>query len=318
MRVALIGGVSSSLVTLEKLVQHELEISHVFGFSPDNTELVSGYQNLAPICESKSIAFTPFKKINDHISDIEALEVDFLFVVGISQLVDKRIIDSPKVGAIGFHPTKLPRGRGRAPIAWLVKEVQDGAATFFLLEEEADAGAIVAQQDFSVEAHDTAASVESKTLDAMHIALDNMLPSLKAGEWHPVAQNEAYATEFGARRPEDGLIEWHNSASDIDRLVKASSAPHPGAFTFYQNQKVEVLESRPEHTLKIKGVVGRVLKACDNELLVQTGNGLIWVVISTHASAIRVGQKLGYDVELELYQLKQEMLELKKCMEMNR
>ena len=39
---------------------------------------------------------------------------------------------------IGFHPTALPRGRGRAALAWLILKRENGAATFFELRDGVD------------------------------------------------------------------------------------------------------------------------------------------------------------------------------------
>ncbi|MEZ7206967.1 methionyl-tRNA formyltransferase [Pseudoalteromonas sp. DY56-GL79] len=314
MKVVLIGGVNSSAITLDKLREHKLDIVRVFGFEPINTELVSGYRNLGSICSSNNISYTPFKKINDHVDEIAALDFDILMVVGLSQLVSQCIMDAPKVGAIGFHPTALPKGRGRAPIAWLVEEQTDGAATFFVLEEEADAGAVFAQEVFSVEQSDTAQTVEMKLLEAMKKALDTLLPQLKNGEWTPIPQDDSQATEYGIRKPEDGLISWQSKAHQIDRLVKAAAKPHPGAFTFFERCKVPVLSSRLEKSVKIKGVTGRILKKHAGELLIQAGQGLIWIVTKDSIyNQLRVGHMLGYQTELEIYELKKELEELKKA-----
>lgn len=312
-RVGLIGGVESSAIALRKLCEYDLEVVEVFGYRPKNTEFVSGYYDLEPICIENSINFTPFVRINDHAEKIQSLELDFLLVVGISQLVSKDIIDAPKLGAIGFHPTYLPKGRGRAPVAWLVNEVAEGASTFFMLEEAADAGAIVAQEPFEVVAEDDAKSVESKLYDAMAVALDELLPQLVKGEINPVEQDDSLATEFGVRRPEDGMIDWSYSAYEIDRLIKAASDPHPGAFTFLESDRIEVKASRLEKEFKIKGVQGRILKIENNEALVQTGDGLIWIAIDTDdLSKVRVGSLLGYKTDLEIYELKKQIAELKE------
>ena len=57
---------------------------------------------------------------NDIKEQIRKSSVDILFVVGLSQLIDEDIIRMPRFGCVGFHPTKLPKGRGRAPMAWLI------------------------------------------------------------------------------------------------------------------------------------------------------------------------------------------------------
>ncbi|WP_201529901.1 methionyl-tRNA formyltransferase [Psychrobacter frigidicola] len=313
MRVGLIGGVKSSAITLHKLYEHGLDIVEVFGYKPKNTEFVSGHSDLEPFCLKNSINFTPFIKINEHVEKIQSLNLDFLLVVGISQLVSDNIINAPKLGAIGFHPSKLPKGRGRAPIAWLVNEVEEGAATFFMLENVADAGAIVSQKCFEVTSEDNARSVESKVYVAMDSALDYLLPQLANGELNSVDQNDLMATEFGVRKPEDGLIDWSYSAYDINRTIKAASAPHPGAFTYFESRRIAVQMSRIENNLKIKGIQGRILRIDENEALVQTGNGLIWVSVTCDdIGKLKVGSLLGYKVDFEIYELKKQIKDLQK------
>ncbi|WP_367110526.1 methionyl-tRNA formyltransferase [uncultured Psychrobacter sp.] len=313
MKVALIGGVESSLLTLRKLYEHQLDIVKVFGYQPKSTRLVSGYSDLEPFCVENSIDFTPFTKINEHVDEITALDIDFLLVVGLSQLVSEDIINTPKLGAIGFHPTKLPKGRGRAPVAWLVNEVAEGAATFFMLEEEADAGAIVAQKSFEVTNEDDAKSVEFKLYDAMISALDSLLPQLANGKLNAIDQDDLQATEFGIRKPEDGLIDWSRSAYEIDRLIKAASEPHPGAFTYSDTKRIEVKASKIDKDSKIKGIEGRILKLNDDQALVQTGDGLIWItMVLSGTDKVRVGSLLGYKVDLEIYELKKQIAELKE------
>lgn len=313
MRVGLIGGVKSSAITLEKLCEHDLDIVEVFGYQPKDVDTVSAYYNLEALCSKKSINFTPFTKINDHIDEIQSLNLDFLLVVGVSQLVSKSIINAPKFAAIGFHPTKLPRGRGRAPIAWLVNEVEEGAATFFILESIADAGAIIVQKPFYVNMDDTAKIVEAKVYTAMASALDTLLPELSNGNLNTIEQDHSLATEFGIRKPEDGLIDWSLSAYHIDRTVKAASEPHPGAFTYLDSKQIPILTSRVEKKLKIKGVQGRILKTSENEILVQTGEGTIWVsTLPDDMAMLKVGRLLGYKVDLEIFTLKKQIAELKE------
>jgi methionyl-tRNA formyltransferase len=58
-----------------------------------------------------------------------------------------------------------------------------------------------------------------------------------------IPQDGKAATFYARRAPLDGCIDWSNTAKDIDRLIKASTSPHPGAFSFYGNNKVLVWKS---------------------------------------------------------------------------
>lgn len=311
MRVGFIGGVNSSLVTLSKLIQHDLNVVAVFGYKPSQNMIVSGYNDLECFSNENMLNFIPFTRINDHIKDVKSLDLDVLFIVGISQLVCEEIVQSPKLGCIGFHPTLLPRGRGRAPIAWLVHEGENGAANFFLINNVADSGPIFVQEHFYVDESDTAKSVEDKLLNAAEIALDRWLPKFKKGEWNPMPQSEYFATEYGVRKPEDGLIEWHKSASEISRLIRAASNPHPGAYTFFNMEKVIVENCSIENDLRIKGCVGRVLKEKGSCILIQTGDGLIWLHEIKTKLNIKVGDRLGFQVEQEIFEIKKDLQNIK-------
>jgi len=54
---------------------------------------------------------------------------------------------------------------------------------------------------------------------------------LKAGSAPRRPQDEAAATTFPRRRPEDGRIDWTRSAAEVHNLVRAVTHPYPGAFT---------------------------------------------------------------------------------------
>ena len=149
-----------------------------------------------------------------------------LFVVALSQLVSDEIIALPKIGAVGFHPTDLPKGRGRAPLAWMVTNCEAGAVNFVAINGIADSGPIFVNEHFGVTAGDDAASVEAKVCHTMIKALDRWLPELKKGIWNPIEQDHRQATEYSVRKPDDGLLDFAADAYTIHRLIKAA-APAP-------------------------------------------------------------------------------------------
>ncbi len=315
LNVILIGGVGSTLKTLEKLLEHDLVPTRVYGYEPENTEFVSGYTSLADFSKTHGVAYHSFKKINDHADEIAQCQADVIFVVGLSQLVNPKILSSAKFGCVGFHPTVLPKGRGRAPIAWTVLEERHGAANFFLMGDKADDGPIFVQSIFSVDESDDAETIAEKIMLHIGNALDEWLPQLKSGLWDPKPQNEAVASYYEVRRPEDSLIEWQYSAEQIAKLVRASTRPHPGAYSFVNDTQIRVWKVRVEERMPIRGVVGRILRKSDRgELLIQTGDGLIWLTEFSVDSDVelRVGMKFGYYPELEIFKLKQELQELRE------
>jgi len=325
MKIVLAGAVSSTLTTLKKLIEHKMEVVGVLGYEPESTRNVSGYSLLQPIARANNIAYMPFSKINDAkvVQQLKNWQPDIIFIVGLSQLVKDEILSIPPKGIIGFHPTALPKGRGRAPIAWAVLKEKLVGANFFIMDSGVDSGDILVQELFPVEDNDYAEDIEIKILKAIEIALDKLLPTLKKGIIKAQTQNEDEASYYGRRTPNDGCINWHNTAKNIQKLIRASSRPHPGAFTFNGDTKVIIWKAEIEKTINYTGVVGRILKQNDKgHLLVQTGDGLLWIteyeVIDFDENildkSLKVGQMLGYYSDLEIYKLKKEIKKLKKLL----
>jgi methionyl-tRNA formyltransferase len=223
---------------------------------------------------------------------------------------------------VGFHPTWLPEGRGRAPLAWLILDGRPGAATFFQITEDGvDSGPIFVQEPFYVSKDDYPSDVIEKMEKAIDSALDRWLPRLLAGEWNPIPQDEGLASWSGKRAPSDGLIDWRKSAKEIYALIRATSHPHPGAYTYVKDRKLIVWRARLEPILPFRGVPGRILHyERDYGWLVQTGEGSLWLTQVSFADGgnpyleLRIGVRLGYCVEDEIFKLKRRIAKLEQAL----
>ncbi len=316
-KVLVIGAVNTTKHTLNQLAKNGFNIVGVMGHEPAMIERVSGWTDLKLQSESLSLAYKGFKKINDIENILWAKDKtpDIIFAVGFSQLMSEEWLQMPTLGCIGFHPTFLPKGRGRAPLAWITLEKTVGSATFFLMGKDADDGPVFVQETFLVEKEDDATSVEQKIEKAIIKSLDKWLPELKKGHWEPIPQNESEASWYGKRSLEDGHINWNNSAEYIDRLIKASTHPHPGAYTYCKDTKIIIWKSEIETKIPIKGVVGRILLIdAVKGNLIQCGTGLIWLkqIEKPMDLKINVGDKLGYNIEDEIFKIKTVLKSFKK------
>lgn len=322
LRIVLAGSVGSSRLTLQALLRHRANVVGVLELQPDDPSTISGFARLHDVAIEAGVPCVGFQKLNEPeiVSQVHEWRPDLLFAVGLSQLVKAELLAVPKLACIGFHPTQLPRGRGRAPVAWLVLDAIPGAATFFVMDEGADSGPILVQEPFDVRSADDAEQVTASLEQAIVRALDRWLPKLLAGEWNPQPQDDTAATYHGKRAPEDGWIDWNKSAREIDALIRAAGRPHPGAFTFLKDRKLLVWRSQLDTTTPFRGVIGRVLLTDPKcGALVQTGDGLLWLSEVAWSDGdiskppkLAVGQRLGYVVEDEINQLKARIAELEK------
>lgn len=322
MRIVVAGAVTSTRLTLEALIRHGAEVVGVLQMSGERAHTVTGFERLDVVADPAGIPCATFLNINDEaiVAQARAWQPDLMFVVGLSQLVRDKLMAVPKLGCIGFHPTFLPVGRGRAPLAWLTLDNGPGAASFFLIDEGMDSGPIFEQEPFQITPNDYASDVSARMEKAIVTALDRWLPRLLAGEWDPKPQDEFLATYNCKRGLDDGLIDWHRPAVEIHALIRAASAPHPGAYCWLGDRRLIVWRADLETRLPWRGVPGRVLQVdAERGALVQTVDGLLWLTSLQFADepgevapavAVRVGQKLCITVQDELAALRRRVADL--------
>ncbi len=274
-----IGSVISSRIALETLIEQGIRIDLVCSLDEEAAGNVSDYYPLHRIAEKFQLPCMKFRKINaeDVIQRIRAAEPDFIFVIGLSQIITSEILNMAKEYVIGFHPTPLPKYRGRAALPWMIlmgeKKLK---VTLLKLDEGMDSGDIICQYPYEIEDSDYAADVYDKVCEAMRQALIQCLPTVYDGSAKFLPQKEEEATYLLIRRPEDGRIEWKQSAEEIARLVRAASRPYPGAFTNYQDEKLVIWKAHALENWKYTGLPGQIAWLNDiGEIGVVTGEGML-------------------------------------------
>ncbi len=281
MRVILIGSVNSSKIVLEEILKTEIEIIKVYALGEEYSKNVSGYFPIHRIANENGIPYETFQKINNekYINEIEMLSPDYIFVVGLSQLVDNRIIKAAKKGTIGFHPTPLPQFRGRAAMVWQVLlGVRESKCTFFLIDEGMDSGSIIGQEEYIIGENDYAKDVENNLYHALRRLCVKTLERMEKDEIEPVMQDESKATYLLRRTPEDGKIDWEKPIEQIYRLIRGTSRPYPGAFSYYDGKnKVIIWHAECRENKKYIGMPGQIAAVTEDSFDVVCVDGLLHV-----------------------------------------
>ncbi|MBX3192831.1 MAG: hypothetical protein KF819_37955 [Labilithrix sp.] len=135
-------------------------------------------------------------------------------------------------GAIGVHPSLLPRHRGPDPYFWTIDrgDAVTGVSAH-LLDDEYDTGAVLGRRELAVDPTWNAWTL-AKKLDRPSLAILRETVRAYAEGRAPLAipQDEAKATEAPQPDDDDLEIRWSWDAARIERRVRAAS-PWPGAFT---------------------------------------------------------------------------------------
>jgi len=235
MKVVFVGAVEGSLAGLQGLCEAGFAPDLVVTLPPQLAHRHSDFADLGPLCNAHGIPVhhTARSDSDETCAAISALAPDVVLVIGWSQLCSARFRAIPRLGCIGFHPSALPRLRGRAVIPWtILLGEREGGATLFWLAEGADDGDIALQRLFALDPEaETARSLYDKVVAALRDMLPDLVARLVAGEVPRRAQDDSLASLCAKRGPDDGRIDWSAPAQQVLRLIRAAGPPYPGAFT---------------------------------------------------------------------------------------
>ena len=273
-RVVLIGAVESSRVAFEALVAAQFALDLVITLPAERSGVHSDFVDLAPLAEQQGIELIATNNANSDevVARVRTIAPDFIFVIGWSRLVGEALCSCAARGVLGYHPAPLPKGRGRSALAWtILLGMAETAGSLFWIDEGVDAGPIAAQTAFALPPRIDLPGLIDLHMQALRPMMDGLLDQLAAGTVPAVVQDESQATWFAARRPEDGMIDWTEDAVVIDRVVRAVTAPYPGAFTFHAGNRMTIWRGEPVEVHGWHAQTGQVFQIVDGALYVRCG-----------------------------------------------
>lgn len=233
MRFGFVTCVQLGLSCMEAIYDVGGQLDLAITLEDDMGKEKSGRIYLDQFCAAKSLDLVKVRNINkpESVIAIRDYGIDWLFIIGWSQIARKEVLSTPSRGVIGMHPTLLPVGRGRAAIPWaILKKLDKTGVTMFQLDQGVDTGPIIAHQEIALGPKTTATELY-QAVDETHVSLmKDVFPMLRDEKLEPQKQDDTKASEWHARKPEDGRIDLSGSVADAERLVRAVTHPYPGAF----------------------------------------------------------------------------------------
>ncbi len=168
---------------------------------------------------------------------IAQTDADVMIVAAYGLIIPTDVLDMPKHGCYNIHASLLPRWRGAAPIhrAILAGDLETGV-TIMEVVPALDAGAMVSKGVVPI--------TESDTTQGLHDALallgaDLMVEAMdvlaRTGGLASVPQDEALVTYAHKLEKAEAAIDWHQSAVEISRQVRAFN-PFPVAQSFLRGE----------------------------------------------------------------------------------
>ncbi len=296
---------------------HQVVLIGTCPAAPEYTVRENDFANLAKELGCAYFCDTHLNR-PEYVRMVEESRADVAISVNWLTLVGREMLDRFKHGFINAHAGNLPRFRGNAAPNWAILTGEKKVVlTLHRMAVDLDAGPILLQREFPLTPRTYIRDVHrflEKNIPEMFM---EVLEGLAAGHLVPREQpsDPALSLRCFPRLPQDGEIDWTRSAEEIARLVRASSQPFAGAYSFIGSEKIIIWRAHPDKLpYPYLGMPGQVA-----EIRPQTGEAVILagdaVLVAEEAETAALGRRpaaeilkstrvrLGMDIASELLRL---------------
>lgn len=295
LKYVFIGSVEYSAYCLRALLQLGINIVDIMCPSISASKLNADYLDLSEVARDFGKSVYYFEKIKNEATHLKEIKPDVIFVLGLSQIISKDIIEIPTIGCIGSHPALLPANRGRHPIIWAIANgLKKSGITLFWIDEGVDSGDIWGQKEFDIDIPDDASTIYEVVKKLTVEILKEKIPELEAGFIKRTIQDHSMANYWRKRTYKDGEIDWRMSSKRIYDLVRALTSPYVGAHCIYNGKdtkiwKIRILDGVDEFS---NLEPGKVISVDGSNIRVKTGDGAIEITAHVFTPLPQAGDYL--------------------------
>lgn len=278
MRVIFMGTPDFAVASLEKIIEagHEVVLAVTQPDKPKGRGKAFAFPPVKECAVAHGIEVFQPKRIKDdaNVECLKKYKPDIIIVAAFGQILPKSILDLPRYGCVNVHASLLPKYRGAAPIQWAVINGDEvTGVTTMRMDVGLDTGDMIAKREVRIAGDETGGSLFDKLAETgAQLCVDTM-EMLEKGTASFTPQNNEESTHTRMITKELGNIDWTKPAVEIERLIRGLN-PWPSAYTHLNDKtfkiwEAEVLEETGEYA------PGCIVRAGKNELLVQTGEGML-------------------------------------------
>lgn len=292
MRVAVLGRTHFLLESAELIARqgHSISLVATAAAAPEYRVREADF---AIFARRHGAPFYDAPNVNDpvFVDALTASGADVAISVNWPTLIRRAACTAPRFGILNAHAGDLPRYRGNACPNWAIlnDEPHVGLCVHAMDPDALDAGPIYARDRLVLSPDIYIGDVYSWLDGAIPALFSRAVENLARPGFVPEVQSTASARPLRSypRRPEDGLIDWHRDADSVLRLVRASSRPFAGAFSYLEGkERIVIWRARfaaMDHD--VVAVPGQILGRSGQGLpLVACNGGVIEIEESQSAS----------------------------------
>jgi methionyl-tRNA formyltransferase len=242
MRIVLIGQAAFGQKVLEALLNKGEQVVAVYvppdipGANADPLKEAALHQNI-PV-------FQP-RRMRDPAVYHKFVELapDLGIMAFVTDILPESILNCPRLGTIQYHPSLLPRHRGRSAINWAIIN-GDTVTGITILWPDAgiDTGPILLQKQADISPDDTVGSLYYGKLFPLGIeAIIESVDLIYKRQAPRIPQDESLATYEPPCQEKHAVIDWAQPIHKVYNLIRGTN-PQPGATTALRGQKLKIFD----------------------------------------------------------------------------
>lgn len=278
MRIVLFAQAAFGEEVLKRLLARGEEVVGLY--TPPDPQ--GGKNPLKELAQGAGIPVFQPKTMKDKevVADFKRLAPDLNLLAFVTNIIPGEILRFPTHGSIQYHPSLLPKHRGRSAINWaVIKGETKTGLTIFWVDEGIDTGPIILQKEVEISEEDTTGSLYFDKLFPMGVdALMEALDLVKQGKAPRIPQDESQATYEPPCDENQARIDWSRPQRVVYDLIRGCD-PQPGAWSSLKGLKVQFYSAKrlDEAPGRRKAEPGEVLGVGDDGVAIATSDGALLV-----------------------------------------
>lgn len=243
MRVGFIGRSEMIYNTIKIFLDKKVEIGFVYTCKSEKNYKKNEI-DIKKLCQKYKILYFCDTKINSKISKLKKTKVKLVLSINYKTKLSKKLLNLFELGVFNAHLGDLPKFRGNATPNWaIIKEKKNIPLCLHKMTDIIDEGPIakkifykISKKTYIQDIYNWLNIITPKEFYKLYLNIIKKKVNLKKQIGKPLI--------VFSRKEQDSRIDWNLNSKDIYNLVRASSTPFQGAYTYFNKSKIRVLSCK--------------------------------------------------------------------------
>ena len=277
MRIGIIGRTHMLLETAKLLDQNGFILTFIVT-SKSESHYEANEADFREFAKSKKIPYYNTPDLESIYSKMANTKTDVVISINWINLIKPNILKLFKYGILNAHAGDLPRYKGNACPNWAILNFEKTVGlSIHKMNEDLDDGPVLVKELMPINEETYVSDIYKWLSERIPLIYLEILKNNSLENFLEVDSNIQTLRTF-PRKHIDSKINWEKSTKDILALIRASSYPFDGAYSFLDSnsKKVRIFRaSEKDVDFEFMAIPGQVCYLDEDKPIIATKDGLI-------------------------------------------